>query len=112
MLSVEPDKKTAGHKLLYLHATGMFLMPVLFFVVQMIRIPLFICYIPLYIYHLVEKRCPVTHVERRLHGEDKTVIDLFLNIVGLPITVGNRDIMLIFLSTGFMVYAISIMSTL
>ena len=114
VLAVQPDRQLAGYGLFYLHLTAMFLMPLVFVGVTMLRIPIFICYVPLYIYHLVKKGCPVTRVERRLHGEDRTVIDVFLTLLGIKITKENRNTMLLVLSTGFMVfmiYVISMMST-
>ncbi len=114
VLAIEPNKQIAGYSLFYLHLTAMFVMPLVFVGVTMLRIPTFICYLPLYIYHLVKKGCPVTRVERRLHGEDRTVIDVFLGLIGVKVTNKNRNTMLIALSTGFMVfmiYVISMMST-
>lgn len=112
-LMVDPDKQSAGYKLFYIHLTAMFLMPLLFVGVTMLRIPIAISYFPLFIYHILGKGCPVTRVERKLHGEDKTVIDVFLSAVGLSVTNKNRNRMLVFLSTGIMLcmaYVISIMS--
>ncbi len=114
VLAIEPNKQIAGYSLFYLHLTAMFVMPLVFIGVTMLRIPIFISYVPLYIYHIVKKGCPVTRVERRLHGEDRTVIDVFLALLGIKVTNENRNKMLIALSTGFMlfmVYVISIIST-
>ena len=110
-LAVEPDKTTAGTKLFYVHLTGMTLMPLIFLSIPMLRIPIFISYVPLYIYHIIKKSCPVTRVERRLHHQDITVLDVFLKMVGIEPTRMSRNTMLIFLSTVFIIYMISIMST-
>ena len=114
VLAIEPNKQTAGYTLFYVHLTCMFLLPILFIGVTLLRIPILICYFPLYVYHILKKGCPVTRVERRLHGENRTVIDVFLGLLGIKPSNENRNKMLMFLSTMFMVfmvYVISIMST-
>ncbi len=111
VLAVEPNKEQAGYKLFYTHLAGMVSLPLVFLAITVLRIPIFICYVPLYIYHLVKKRCPVTRVERKLHLNDTTVIDVFLVAIGAETTRDNRNMMLMFLSTAFMIYMISIMST-
>ena len=113
VLAVEPDHKKAGLELLYLHFIGMLLLPLAFAGFVVLRIPILICFTPLYFYHLIYRKCPVTSVERRLHAEDRTVIDIFLYVFGIPPNKKFRDIALIMLSSTFMAFIvyISIIST-
>ena len=114
LLYVSNDRRDAGLLLFYVHLIGMLMLPVTFLWVTMLRIPLFISYFPLYIYHLVKKKCPLTRIERRLHGEDRTVLDVFLALLGFNASNENRNTLLIVLSTLFMllmIYVISMMST-
>jgi hypothetical protein len=114
ILLINSNKESAGHTLFRIHLTGMLLLPIVFLSIPMVRIPIFICYIPLYIYHLIKKRCPLTRVERKLHGLDQTVTDVFLGIFGFKTTKDNRNRMMLFMSSAFMIlmiYVISIMST-
>ena len=113
VLAVEPDRKKAGLNLLYLHLIGMLALPIVSAGFIFLRIPILICFAPLYIYHLFYKKCPVTSLERRLHAEDRTVIDVFLYVFGIPPNKKYRDIALIILSSTFMAFIvyISIIST-
>lgn len=113
VLAVEPDHKKAGLNLLYIHFVCMLTMPILAAGIIFLRIPILISFTPLYIYHLIYKKCPVTTVERRLHAEDRTVIDVLLYVFGIPSTKKARDIALIILSSSFMAFMvyISIIST-
>jgi hypothetical protein len=113
-LQLAGDKKEAGYLLYSAHMAGMLSFPVLFLLIPMLRIPIMISFFPLFMYHLVYKRCPVTRIERRLHGDDVTVLDPFIKLLGLNPTDTNRKIMQVFLSTiamGVMIYYISIKST-
>ena len=114
LLYASKDRRDAGVMLFYVHLIGMLMMPVAFVWFAMLRIPIFISYFPLYIYHLIEKKCPLTRIERRLHGEDRTVLDVFLSMLGFETNNENRNTLLIVLSTLWMlamIYVISIMST-
>ncbi len=113
VLAIEPDHKKAGLNLLYLHFIGMLSMPILAAGFVLLRIPMLISFAPLYVYHLMYRKCPVTSVERRLHAEDRTVIDIFLYTFGIPPNKKSRDTALLILSSTFMAFIvyISIIST-
>ena len=114
VLQLADNKKEAGYLLYSAHMAALLSFPVIFFLVPMLRIPIMISFFPLFVYHLIYKRCPVTRIERRLHGDDVTVLDPFIKLLGLNPTDTNRKTMQVFLSTiamAVMVYYISIKST-
>lgn len=113
-LQLSEDRRSAGYLLYAAHMVGMLGFPIVFFFVEMLRIPIMICFFPLFMYHIIYKRCPVTRIERRLHGDDVTVLDPFIKLLGMNPTNDRRKSMQIFLSTlamGVMIYYISIKST-
>lgn len=111
---IQPDREKAGYLLLYTHGSIMWSLPIVFILFESLQVPMFIAYIPLYLYHLVFKRCPLTKVERRLHKQDVTVVDSALHLFGMSSTYQNRKMTLLLSSTLFvlfMVIYISMIST-
>ncbi len=109
------DRRSAGYLIYFFHLFAMISAPFIFLLVPIFRIPLAICFFPLFMYHIIYKRCPVTRVERGLHGDDITVLDPFIQLFCLSPNKKTRDVFQIVLSTAFMAtmaYYISIMSTL
>jgi hypothetical protein len=55
-----------------------------------IRPFLIIIFVPIMFFHVAGYGCPFTRVERHYHGQNVTIIDPLLNILGLDITRENR----------------------
>ena len=102
LLSLTSSPKEAGYLLFRLHFIGVALLPVLFLFVPILRIPIMCFWSPIFIYHLLYRKCPITKIERRLHGEDITVLDTFLDKIGIPVTRASRDFIHITMSALFM----------
>jgi hypothetical protein len=49
-------------------------------------------FIPIAFLHTVGFGCPFTRLERYYHGQNATIIDPFLNMLGLEITRTNRQV--------------------
>jgi hypothetical protein len=56
-----------------------------------LRRVLILIFIPVFLFHISGYGCPFTRLERYYHGQDVTIMDPYLNIVGLPITRNNRE---------------------
>jgi len=56
-----------------------------------LRRVLILLFIPVFLFHISGYGCPFTRLERYYHGQDVTIMDPFLNIVGLPINRYNRE---------------------
>ena len=56
-----------------------------------LRRVLILIFIPVFMFHISGYGCPFTRLERYYHGQDVTIMDPYLNIVGLPITRNNRE---------------------
>lgn len=102
LLALTSTPKEAGYLLYYLHIAGVFLLPTLFLFVPVLRIPILCFWIPVFIYHLRYRKCPITKIERRLHGEDITVLDPAIKLIGLPVTRESRDFIHVTMSSLFM----------
>lgn len=61
-----------------------------------------IAFFPFFVGHVLYGRCPLTLVERRLHGENITILDPVLSFFGLPVTRDNRHNLNAVLSAIFM----------
>jgi hypothetical protein len=90
----------AGYWLYRLHVALLFLLLSLYYVYPSLRIFILILYIPIFLLHITAKHCPVTRLERKLHGEDITILDLPLQLLGIPTTKGNRNRFQVIASTG------------
>jgi hypothetical protein len=102
LLSLTSTPKEAGYLLYRMHITGVFLLPTVFLFVSFMRIPILCFWIPVFIYHLRYRKCPITKIERRLHGEDITVLDPVLQLIGIPVTRESRDFIHVTMSSTFM----------
>lgn len=102
LLSLTSSPKEAGYLLFHIHFMIILCLPVIFLFFPILRIPIMCVWVPFFTYHIVYKKCPLTKIERRLHGEDITIIDLFLNPLGLPVTRASRDFMHVTMSALFM----------
>jgi hypothetical protein len=108
MLAIEPDPKKAGYLLYRVHVICvMFLLSTL--LIAPLRPYVLIFYIPFFYLHVHNAGCPITKSERRLHGEDITVLDPVLGLMGFAPTKENRNIFQIFISTLFMLVLIFIL---
>ena len=99
ILMFEPHRHSAGYLLYRLHAATVVGLIVLFIVYPKVRRILFVLFIPFFAVHVLYGSCPVTRVERRLHGENITVIDPLILLFALPITRATRDTTQVILST-------------
>ena len=102
LLALTSTPKEAGYLLYRIHIAGVFLLPTLFLFVPFMRIPILCFWIPVFVYHLRYRKCPITKIERRLHGEDITVLDPILQFIGLPVTRQSRDFIHVTMSSLFM----------
>ena len=75
---------------------------VAFVVAPLLRPVIAIAFFPFFVGHVLYGRCPLTLVERRLHGENITILDPVLQLFGLPVTRENRHNLNAVLSTIFM----------
>jgi hypothetical protein len=88
MFETVPD---AGYWLYRLHTALLLLLFGLYYVFPSLRLPILILYIPIFLLHITAKHCPLTRLERKLHGEDITILDPFLQLLGIPTTKENRN---------------------
>ncbi len=102
LLSWTSTPKEAGYLLYRLHIAGVFLLPTLFLLIPIMRVPILCFWVPIFIYHLRYRKCPITKIERRLHGEDITVLDPILQWIGIPVTRTSRDFIHVTMSSLFM----------
>ena len=72
------DRRQLGFFLYNLHIAIVVGFAAAFVFLPVARPLLFLVFLPFFIGHLVYGRCPLTLVERRLHGEDITILDLSL----------------------------------
>ncbi len=108
MLAIEPNRKKAGHLLYRAHVAFVILLLLLVFVAP-IRPFILIFYIPFFYLHVRNSGCPITKYERRLHGEDITILDPVLAMMGFPPTKSNRNTFQIFISTLYMLLLVFIL---
>ena len=80
-----------GWVLFGLHEFIFVLFLVVFVVRPGLRPVLIAMFIPVFLFHVSGYGCPFTRLERHFHGQNVTIMDPFLNIVGLPITRNNRE---------------------
>jgi hypothetical protein len=81
----------AGYALFRLHVSVLFLLIGLYSVFPSLRKPIFFLYIPILFFHLTQKHCPITKLERSLHKEDITILDPLMTLMGIPISRANRN---------------------
>lgn len=55
-----------------------------------LRMYMLIIFFPLFLMHVLGLGCPFTKIERHFHGEDITIIDPFLNMIGIYPSYDNR----------------------
>ena len=48
-------------------------------------------FIPVFLFHISGYGCPFTRLERHFHGQNLTIMDPMLNVVGIHITRNNRE---------------------
>lgn len=99
ILMFEPHRHSAGYLLYRLHAATVIAVLVLFILYPKLRRILFVLFIPFFAVHVLYRSCPVTKVERRLHGENITVLDPVIQLFSLPVTRCTRDTTQVVLST-------------
>jgi hypothetical protein len=80
-----------GWVLFGLHEFIFVLFLVVFVVRPGLRPILIAMFIPVFLFHVSGYGCPFTRIERHFHGQNVTIMDPMLNIVGLPITRDNRE---------------------
>ena len=100
----------AGYLLYGLHIALIFLLILLYATFPSLRLPLLALYIPIFLFHITARHCPLTKLERQLHGEDITVLDPILYIVGLPPTKQNRNGLQVIISSmllGFFIWNVA-----
>lgn len=110
-LAVTPDRKEAGYLVYNLHVIIVGLLPLLFLFVQSLRSIILVIWFPFFLYHILYRKCPLTRIERRLHGEDRTVLDPLITFLGLRVNKTSRDLVHVVLSSIFMVGMLSIFMT-
>uniref|UniRef100_A0A6C0I7N2 DUF2784 family protein n=1 Tax=viral metagenome TaxID=1070528 RepID=A0A6C0I7N2_9ZZZZ len=108
VLAIEPNRKKAGYLLYRAHIVFVILLLLLVFVGP-IRPYILIFYIPFFYLHVHNRGCPITKTERRLHGEDITILDPVLAMMGFPATNSIRNTFQILISTLFMLLLVFIL---
>lgn len=101
------DRKRLGFALYNLHIAIVIGFAAAFVFLPTARPLLFFVFVPFFLGHIVYGRCPLTLVERRLHGEDITILDPILDAVGLPRSRDNRHNLNAVLSCIFMLAFLS-----
>ena len=99
ILLFEPHRHSAGYLLYRLHAATVVGVLFLFMMYPVLRATIFVLFIPFFSVHILYQSCPVTKIERRLHGENITVLDPVIQLLSLPVNRSTRDIAQVFLST-------------
>lgn len=67
-------------------------------------------YLPLVFFHAYNKKCPLTRLEQRLHGQDVTVMDPFLWVAGIERSSSNRETVTLLMSC--LVFLVSVYSSM
>lgn len=94
--------KEWGYVVYRLHVLLVVGIAVAFVMAPLLRPVIAIAFFPFFVGHVLYGRCPLTLVERRLHGENITIVDPVLQLFGLPVTRENRHNLNAVLSTIFM----------
>jgi len=82
----------AGWILYGLHQFVLVLFVAVFITRPALRPLLIAVFIPIVFLHAAGFGCPFTRLERYYHGQNVTIIDPFLNMLGLDITRENRQV--------------------
>jgi hypothetical protein len=88
-----------GWMLYGLHQFTLILFVSVFVVRPNLRPFLIIVFIPIAFFHVSGHPCPFSRLERYYHGQNVTIIDPFLNMFGLEITLENRQTFQAYLSS-------------
>jgi hypothetical protein len=96
------DNKQIGYLLFVGHLAVAVSLPILYAFFPSWRLVLLAIFIPIFLLHIRTGSCPITRMERKLHGEDITIIDLILYPLGLARTRENRVKTQMFVSTVFL----------
>ena len=106
ILMLEPDRKQAGYMIYRFHVTFIIALLLLVLCIPKSRPFIILAFIPFFYVHMRNGGCPITHIERKLHREDITMLDPVLALLNIEITNKNRNTLQVIVSTLFVLLLI------
>lgn len=88
-----------GWVLFRLHEFVFILFLAAFIVRPGLRRILILLFIPVFLFHISGYGCPFTRLERYYHGQNMTILDPLLNMVGVEINRENRETFQVYFSS-------------